>query len=350
MKISVMTAHLSGHGGTETVLRKFVNGLQTERMYNIKLIIDGDSDEKSWMETISSEVNCKIFASHNNFLKLIFALLTFLFSNDDIFILTDTRLILVARIVKKIFFKKYTIVSWIHFSIFDSSSVNTKYLKCADYHLAISSGISRQMVSLGIKKDRIFTIFNPVSKSQNLIFPTAEGKIKNFIYIGRIQFLGQKNLKLLIDALSKQEKNWQLDVYGDGEELGKCEEYAEKLGLNTRIRWNGWVSDPWGKIKKCDALLLTSKFEGFPMILLESLAHGVPCISSKCPTGPEDIIQEGKNGFLFENGNQQELEGLINRVIGCTSVVSPKIISESVNDFYDEKYFIIVNKILRKIA
>ena len=56
------------------------------------------------------------------------------------------------------------------------------------------------------------------------------------------------------------------------------------------ITWHGWVDKPWEKINSASCTLLLSKFEGFPMVILESLSYGIPVISSDCPTGPEDLI------------------------------------------------------------
>lgn len=349
MKIMVMTPHLSGKGGTETVLGKFVNGLQAKENYNIRLIINGGSDDQDWVEEISSKVKKNIFSFHNNFLKLLYACYTFLFSHDDALILIDTRLILIARIVKKLFLKKYKIISWIHFSIFNSTSVKVKYLKYADYHFSISSGISKQIESLNVEKKSIFTIYNPVTKTDYKVSRTVQGDFKRFVYVGRIQFNHQKNLKLMLDTLATLNSNWKLDVYGDGEDLEKCKEYANSLGIGKYIKWWGWVNNPWAEITSADALLLSSNYEGFPMILLEALAHGLPCVSADCPTGPEDVIKDGINGFLFRKEDQSSMRSAVSKILSNEFSQTTDVVKNSIAEFYDDQYFSNVDHILKKI-
>ena len=60
-------------------------------------------------------------------------------------------------------------------------------------------------------------------------------------------------------------------------------------------------------MKESSIKVLTSRYEGFGLVLIESMINGVPCISFDCPYGPSDIIQDGENGYLVENGNIQEL-------------------------------------------
>lgn len=344
MKIVIMTPHLTGKGGTETVIKKFINNMKKNNSYEIRLIIDGGSDDCQWLKGIS-KVN--VFAHKSNILKLWYAFFSFLFSGEDAFILIDTRLIFIASLVKKIFQKKYKIISWIHFSVFNSTSVKVKYLKYADYHFAISSGIASQMETLGINKNKIYTVFNPVSKSDKLIKRTNPDKPKKLIYVGRVQFVHQKNLKLLLDTLSILTKPWSLDVYGDGEDLEKCKKYANSLNISNKIHWYGWTSEPWTKIKVADVLLLSSNYEGFPMIILEALAHGLPCISSDCPTGPRDIIKNNINGFLFRPGEVNEMKLKIDKILNNEFDVNPNEIAQSADKFYDEQYFSRINFFLK---
>lgn len=349
MRISILTTHLTGHGGTETVVKKFLNGFQNKKKYQMRLVIDGDSDDKSWLNEIAEDVRIKIFRSHNNFFKLAFAFFFLLRTNDEIVIITDTRLLFIAKLVKKILLRKYVLISWMHFSLVNSNVVNINFLKNADYHFAISSGISRQLQAIGINKSRIFTIFNPTEKVKNLIYPCNSKTKKHFVYVGRIQFEGQKNIKLLLDSLAIAHDNWQLDVYGDGIDLEKCRAYSGIKGLEEKINWHGWVNNPWDKIKRCDGLLLSSTYEGFPMILLEALAHGVPCISTNCPTGPEDLIQNDINGFLVKSGSAEEMKNAINKILTGKFQSNPKDIAASMQFFYDAQYFNRVDEIFKKL-
>jgi UDP-D-galactose:(glucosyl)LPS alpha-1,6-D-galactosyltransferase len=90
---------------------------------------------------------------------------------------------------------------------------------------------------------------------------------------------------------------------------------ALELGISDRIEWTGWVHNPWAAIKAVSALVLTSQYKGFPMVLIESLIRGIPCLSSDCPTGPADIIIPGENGWLYPLHNISQLTVLLQRIV-----------------------------------
>lgn len=338
--IGIVTPHLSGNGGTETVISKVLASPEIRKSFKLSLIIDGGSDDEEWLDDIDSAVKISLFRSHFNPLKLLYLIGYFIFSKKDIFLIVDTRLIAISYVVKRIFKKKYKIVSWIHFSLFDSTSVRTQYLKYADHHLAISSGIADQLRNLGIVSDKISIIYNPISPQPDEVKrrTTITDKMR-FIYIGRIQFRHQKNLKLILDALALYDKPWQIDIYGDGEDFVECKIYAEKLAIQNNINWHGWKNDPWAEVVNCDALLLSSNYEGLPMILLESLAYGVPVISRDCPTGPKDIVSNKLNGILIE-GNTPALflKGIHDFEKYLPNINSVQI-KQSISKFYNDSYY-----------
>jgi UDP-D-galactose:(glucosyl)LPS alpha-1,6-D-galactosyltransferase len=125
----------------------------------------------------------------------------------------------------------------------------------------------------------------------------------------------QKQTDLLLSALSTVEGNWSLEIVGDGEDAPALKAMTRDLGLEERIVWHGWKSNPWQEPAQADLLILCSKFEGFPMALVEAIARGIPCISSDCPSGPSDIVQDGVNGWLYPVDAPAELARILARVI-----------------------------------
>ena len=73
------------------------------------------------------------------------------------------------------------------------------------------------------------------------------------------------------------------------------------------VKINGRINNPYPLIKRSDILLLSSRFEGLPNVLLEALALNKFIISSNCPTGPREILDNGKGGLLFKVGSHEEL-------------------------------------------
>lgn len=338
-KIGFITYKLSGKGGTETVLLNVVANLT--KTNSIDVVIPSVVKDKNFFTCLDNlRVNYKC-SNSNSFIKRTLFLLSYLiFTNSDTIVCFSSKSVKLAYYIKVIFRKKYKIYSWIHFSLKHANFINQIDLKYADCHLAISSGIKRQLMDLGIPEEKIFLIYNPAQK-QDLLIKNIEcnKEIKNLLYIGRLENK-QKNITLLLDSLNDLSFKWQLDIYGDGPDAEMLKQYAkDNVKEYQNIVWHGWSQNPWSEIKQADILLLTSNYEGFPMILLESLSRGVPCISANCPTGPEDIIKQNVNGFLFRTNDKQDLIGKLNLFFKEQSQFEPVKIAESINMFYEDGYF-----------
>lgn len=115
-------------------------------------------------------------------------------------------------------------------------------------------------------------------------------------------------------ALALLHGKWELDVYGDDSKAPNVKDLAKTLNINDQINWEGFVANPWSKIPSASALVLTSKYEGLPMVLCEAISHGIYCISSNVATGPADIINNS-NGALYHPGNIQQLAEQLQSVI-----------------------------------
>jgi UDP-D-galactose:(glucosyl)LPS alpha-1,6-D-galactosyltransferase len=188
-----------------------------------------------------------------------------------------------------------------------------------------------------VDKGRIFTVFNPVAKTGDMIKRPATRT--TFIYLGRVIYEGQKRIKDLLTALSKVTGEWTLEVYGDGPDKAKCQAFAEKLGITTKVCWKGYVSNPWGQIRQATALILSSAYEGMPMVLAEAIARGVYCVSSDCPTGPEDIIVDGVNGELFPTGNVQALQQKLQGIVNGRPLPDQSNMKRSIERLYTGQYY-----------
>lgn len=145
-------------------------------------------------------------------------------------------------------------------------------------------------------------------------------------------------MKDLLISLSKISGDWQLDVYGDGKDVNKCKTFSRELGIDDRVIWHGWVDDPWSTVKEATALVLTSEYEGFGMVLVEALSRGVYCISSNCEVGPADIIKDNENGRLFNKDNLNELQSILQNIVDGEALPSQKKLKESITNFYTHQF------------
>ena len=141
-------------------------------------------------------------------------------------------------------------------------------------------------------------------------------KEKRVIAVGR--YVYQKGFDLLLHAWAKIEKqcsDWQLAIYGDGNRT-PYEQQMKDLGIDgTRCHLNGPTADIQQEYVNSSLFVFSSRFEGFGMVLVEAMACGLPVISFACPCGPKDIIKDGKNGFLVDNENVEEMAKSMCRLI-----------------------------------
>jgi glycosyltransferase involved in cell wall biosynthesis len=90
---------------------------------------------------------------------------------------------------------------------------------------------------------------------------------------------------------------------------------VEKLRFGSSLKLNGPVSDICEKYQESSIFVLSSRFEGLPLVLMEAMSIGLPSVSFTCPCGPRDIVQDGEDGILCENGNIKSLAAGICRLI-----------------------------------
>ncbi|OFI45910.1 hypothetical protein BG262_06445 [Floricoccus penangensis] len=357
MNIAVLIPYMSGKGGTETVVNNWKDNFSTY-CPNIKLdfILPEGSIDGNWIEyTDNVKVIDKFKSNKYNYrfrnIGYIWPLYYFLRKDYDVVVCLSTKMIKYCKLMKRIFKLKFKIVSWIHFSLNHESLVKKIDLIKSDYHFAISKGISKQLTEEGVEPERIFFVGNPISIKNITISPS--NKLNNkFIYIGRLQLDSQKNFRQILDVFSNNniEGNWQLDVYGTGDDYVEIKKIISENNLEDRIILHGWVSSPFNEIKEADYLLLSSNYEGFPMVLLEAISYGIPCISSNCPTGPEDIINS-TNGYLFPVGDNEQFEEIIHKVLTeHESSFKTSEVKKSIKNFYEESYYRNIYMFLNQIT
>jgi len=136
----------------------------------------------------------------------------------------------------------------------------------------------------------------------------TEKKGKRVITAGRLT--QQKGYDMLLDAwyiVHKKHSDWYLDIYGDGEDELMLLEKRRALHLDETIIFHQPTSDIYNKYKESDFYVMSSRWEGFGMVLLEAMSCGIPCISFNCDYGPADIIKDEEDGILVEKTNTLKL-------------------------------------------
>ncbi|WP_312831013.1 glycosyltransferase family 4 protein [Pantoea eucrina] len=160
--------------------------------------------------------------------------------------------------------------------------------------------------------DNVCFLPNPLSFTAEKCTSLDEKKI---IAVGRLEY--QKGFDRLIDIFSQANKNvagWQLHIYGVGNYKNELEDKIQSYGLEN-VKLMGSVDDLEKIYPDYSIFAFSSRFEGFGMVLTEAMECGLPCISFDCPTGPGEILENGKYGVLIQDndikGYQLKLEQLM---------------------------------------
>ncbi|WP_158774258.1 glycosyltransferase family 4 protein [Cobetia sp. L2A1] len=143
------------------------------------------------------------------------------------------------------------------------------------------------------------------------------------VAVGRLD--PQKGFDLLLDAWASipvdTRKNWVLRIVGEGSCRASLQAQAEALGIAAEVQMPGQSNDICQEYVAADLFVLSSRFEGFGLVLVEALSCGVPCVSFECPAGPREIIKHGVNGYLVKNGDVASLTHQLDEVMADNALL-----------------------------
>jgi glycosyltransferase involved in cell wall biosynthesis len=175
-------------------------------------------------------------------------------------------------------------------------------------------------------------IYNPLNKEEIIKKSKIKNKIKfdkkklNIINVGR--YTDQKDQLTLLKAVNriKDKIKFNLLIVGRGIERKKLLKYIAENNLSKQVQLINFQSNPFNLINSSDIFILSSLYEGLPNVLLESQVLKKFIISSNCPTGPREILLNGKAGFLFNVGDYKKLSNLILYYSKNKKLLSKKIL------------------------
>lgn len=138
---------------------------------------------------------------------------------------------------------------------------------------------------------------------------------KKIISVGRL--MSQKGFDMLLPAMVpvfERHPDWHLFIYGEGVDHDALVILCDELSLQKNVTFSGFVKDIKSEYVSADFFVMSSRYEGFPMVLLEALSCGLPVVSFDCPTGPSEMLQYGA-GLLVENQSISQLSASILKMI-----------------------------------
>jgi glycosyltransferase involved in cell wall biosynthesis len=209
----------------------------------------------------------------------------------------------------------------------------------ADAIIAPSEGVANDLVKLNSSlSPRVNIIYNPVdidtiykSSKESVDFGFDTSKTSVVLAVGSL--IQQKNFRMLVQAFSKVVKTTDsvLVILGEGKEFNDLLKLSKDLGISDKVIMPGFVRNPFAYMSKAKVFVLSSIYEGLPNVLLQAASLGVPIVATDCPSGPKEILENGKWGKLVAINDVDKMASAIQD--GCHDKLLP-IPKELVNSKY----------------
>ncbi len=194
----------------------------------------------------------------------------------------------------------------------------------AAHFVGVSRGVSDSLTdAAGIPAKRITTIHNPVvmpairtRAEEPADHPwLSDGGPPVILAAGRLT--REKDYPTLIRgfALLAGRRPCRLVILGQGEQKAEIEQLAAGQGVADRVSLPGWVENPFAFMSRASLFVLSSIYEGLPSVLVEAMACGCPCVSTNCPAGPREILEDGRLGPLVPVGDEGGLADAMERML-----------------------------------
>lgn len=244
----------------------------------------------------------------------------------DFYCVIDNRYRVLAYrefIFSKYLYHNIRVIYVLHNYVQEKTFTPYKWLNVWLYKKETFTGVSKE-ISEKFKEEfqikniqTIYNAFNFKEIEEKALDANEFEKETYIIYYGRIDDT-HKNLKLLLKAyhLSKlPEQHVKLLIVGSGDDLNSIKNYAKELQIERYVIFKGFTANPYPYVKEALFTMLTSRHEGFPMVIPESLALATPVISVNCTSGPKEVIENGVNGWLVKNYDEKALAEAMNSFI-----------------------------------
>lgn len=156
----------------------------------------------------------------------------------------------------------------------------------------------------------------PVPAAAPRVDPAQASGRRRVVAVGRLA--PQKGFDRLVGAfgdVARRHPDWDLAILGEGPDRGALEARVREAGLADRVRMPGWVGNVGEWYERADLFVLSSRYEGFPCVLVEAMACGLPAVAFDCDTGPRDIVRDGVDGILVPPDDVAGLAAALDRLM-----------------------------------
>ncbi|MBN2570039.1 MAG: glycosyltransferase [Deltaproteobacteria bacterium] len=323
-RISLFSATLGG-GGAERVMATLANGFNRAG-FTVDVVLVKQTG--SYVNELDPEINVVDLASNRALYSLIPLIQYLRQARPDAMLATMGHVNIIAilarmisRVPMRLFVREAITVS---VSSRNSENLKDKFIRhilknfyaIPDGVIAPSQGIADDLIkAVGFPKDRIVVIANPLDMEtiQELsIAPVNHPWVNSdtvplILGVGRLT--AQKDFQTLIRAFDKVLKvhHARLAILGEGVDRKALEELIKSMGLEGIVAMPGYVENPFAYMKQAAVYVLSSRWEGLPNALLQAAAVGTHVVATDCPSGPKEILEQGRWGKLVPVGDVEAM-------------------------------------------
>lgn len=323
-KICFFSGDITRSGGTERVAVQIANALQEENTYEICFISLTEQQEKPFYPLHPDIKRYRLGEKWINpgpgYIPMI-GKLRKLLKDKQIDIIIDVDIVLDVLAIPAARLLRTKVVSWEHFTVdFELSVLYRKMIlrysvKRSDYVVVLTDGDLEEYKNRLGRKHAICRIYNPVA--YRFKQGTVPGKKKMILSVGRlVPEKGVEYLKKVSVELLQRYPEWQWVILGDGIERKSLEQFIIDYHLQNRLILKGNVENVDDYLQQASIFVVTSKYEGLGLSILEAREMKVPCVCFDVKMGPRELIHNEIDGYLIKpfdcNDMVKKIEMLIN--------------------------------------
>lgn len=324
-KICFFIGNLNQAGGTERVSSVIASELQ-HRGYQIHMLSLQCGDQPFFELADGIEVSQLFTTAGRGMLRLPLAIVKLrrYLQKNQIDILIDVESMLALYALPAVIGLKVRHICWEHFNYNVDLGKASRRLarklaaRFADDVVTLTERDKQLWLSKTTCKANITAIPNPVTIS--LPADINPHKEKLFLAVGRLTY--QKGFDLLLQAwaqVAPLHPDWRLRIVGDGEDKAMLEQLRRDLNIEVSTELVPKTTNIAAHYQQAAFFVMSSRFEGLPLVLIEAQAYGLPIVSFDCDTGPAEIIKHGETGLLCEAGNVSALFDKMTNAVNCFS-------------------------------
>jgi len=219
----------------------------------------------------------------------------------------------------------------------------------ADMVVAVSRGVAEDLRGLGIPGDHVHVIHNPVDPGRlrhlarvGPVLPSLDG-VPYVIALGRLTEAKDYPALLRAYALSQVRHSHRLVIVGEGEERANLERLILELGIADRVLLAGALDNPFRVLAGAALLVLSSRWEGYPNVLLEAFALNVPVVATDCRHGPRELLDGGSRGRLVPLGDAAALAHAISDEIASPPFTADDVVALHAPQIIASRYLAVLD-------